>query len=240
MDDLGLRGGAWTLPVYWRNEADRYREDLRSLPRFARAAARLGLQRTGTWVLPELKPDFFHAEDPDEAFRRTREQHVDRLGSIARILADHGIALGLEVMGSIKARTGSRVPFVERYADLDRLLGELRARHANIGILADSFHLFAAGENVEAGLVWGAGAVTSVHVADPAHANREGLADHERELPGSTGVANCRGLLRILSVAEYRGPVTAEPLGECRSLRGLDALTIARRTRAALQSVWPD
>ena len=56
MDDLGLRGGAWPLPVDWRGPDDRFRNDLRELPRYAQAAALLGLYRTGTWVLPEVDP----------------------------------------------------------------------------------------------------------------------------------------------------------------------------------------
>jgi hypothetical protein len=49
MDDLGLRGGAWPLPVAWRGPAAQFRDDLRALPRYAQAAAVLGLHRTGTW-----------------------------------------------------------------------------------------------------------------------------------------------------------------------------------------------
>ena len=53
MDDLGLRGGAWPLPVDWRGPEARFLEDLRNLPRYARAASILRLGGTGTWVLPE-------------------------------------------------------------------------------------------------------------------------------------------------------------------------------------------
>src|SRR4051794_7653153 len=48
MDDLGLRGGAWPLPVDWRGDDERFREGLAQLPRHARTAAKLGLSRTGT------------------------------------------------------------------------------------------------------------------------------------------------------------------------------------------------
>src|SRR4051794_8100009 len=57
-DDLGLRGGAWPLPVDWRGARDRFLHDLDRLPRLAEAAATLGLTRTGTWVLPETSPEF--------------------------------------------------------------------------------------------------------------------------------------------------------------------------------------
>src|SRR3954467_742380 len=56
MDDLGLRGGAWPLPVNWRGNAARFHDDLERLHVYAEAARRLDLLRTGTWVLPECLP----------------------------------------------------------------------------------------------------------------------------------------------------------------------------------------
>src|SRR5262245_12225418 len=53
MDDLGVRGGAWPLPVAWRGDAETFARDLERLPRFAEAAATLGLARTGTYIMPE-------------------------------------------------------------------------------------------------------------------------------------------------------------------------------------------
>ena len=40
MDDLGLRGGAWPLPVDWRGDARRFARDLDRLPVLAEAARR--------------------------------------------------------------------------------------------------------------------------------------------------------------------------------------------------------
>jgi hypothetical protein len=153
-DDLGLRGGAWPLPVAWRGDAARFARDLERLPRLAEAAV-LGLSRTGTWVLP-VTP-----ERPEtEAGRATHVAatvafHLERLGSIARTLAGFGHRLGLEVIGVASARTGRGMPFVPRLADLDRVLGAVWAEAPNFGILLDGFHLDAAGETIEAGLALG-------------------------------------------------------------------------------------
>jgi hypothetical protein len=46
-------------------------------------------------------------------------------------------------------------------------------------------------------------------------------------------------MLRRLEEAGYQGPVMAEPLAGCRSLKGLTAEETAFRVAAALQSVWP-
>jgi sugar phosphate isomerase/epimerase len=239
MDELGLRGGAWPLPVHWRGTSEQFAEDLRDLPRYARAAATLGLQRTGTWVLPQTDSTLIAGSEDDDPLKRTLRLHVERLSRIAVVLADHGSRLGLEIMGPASARQGPDAVFVSRYRQLADHFGELRVRHPNVGVLVDAFHLFAAGEEVEAGFVWGVDSVVWVHVADSANPDRLRLLDQERALPGETGLADCRGLLRRLAEARYEGPVTAEPLKECRSLQGFDALATAQRTLVSLQSVWP-
>lgn len=236
MDDLGLRGGAWPLSVNWRGDAARFHGDLERLHLYADAAQRLGLKRTGTWVLPECLPPSI--EEVDD-IRRTTAFHVERLGKIADVLASHGISLGLEIMGPVTASTGSRTAFVRRYVDLPERLGQLRQEHTNVGVLIDAFHLFAAGEGPEAGLVWSANAIVWVHVADSAKPDPTTVHDHERALPGETGLGDTRALLEHLAWEGYEGPVSAEPLGLCQSLVGLEPLAVARRTLAALQSTWP-
>jgi len=239
MDELELRGGAWPLPVHWRGDPEQFADDLRDLPRYARAAATLGVRRTGTWVLPETDSTLFPGTGGDELLRRTVSLHVERLGKIADILAGHGCRLGLEIMGPASARRGLGAVFAHQYRQLADQLGELRAEHTNIGLLVDAFHLFASGEGTEAGFVWGVDSVVWVHVADSTNPDRLRVLDHDRALPGETGLADCRGLLKRLAEDGYDGPVTVEPLNHCRSLQGLDALATARRTLASLQTVWP-
>jgi sugar phosphate isomerase/epimerase len=224
------------LPVNWRGDAARFRDDLERLHVYADAALRLDLLRTGTWVLPECLPPTIGEVDD---IRRTTAFHLERLGKIAQVLASHGISLGLEIMGPITARTGTRTAFVQRYADLPGRLGQLRQEHPNVGVLIDAFHLFAAGEGPEEALVWSADAIVSVHVADSAQPDPTTVNDHERALPGETGLGDTRALLGLMARRGYEGPVSAEPLGVCASLVGLEPLAAARRTLAAMQSIWP-
>jgi len=244
MDDLGLRGGAWPLPVDWRGDSRRFARDLARLPKLAEAARLLGLSRTGTWIMPET-PDRPEGDDPAviAAHRAALVAfHVERLGAIARILAEHGIRLGLEVIGVETSRTGHGVPFVHRLGDLDRVLGGLWDEAPNFGILLDGFHLYAAGETVEAGLRWGVERVVWVHVADlpgSTRPDRAQIVDAERGLPGENGAVDSRGLLERLDAHGYDGPVTAEPLAGCQSLKGVGPAGKARAVVLALRSVWP-
>ncbi len=233
MTDLGLRGGAFPMPFDWRGSG--FAEGLARLPRVAEAASTLGLVRTGTWVLPECPVGFDRAG--------TFAFHLDRLAPIVETLSDFGIRLGLEVIGVESSRPGRNAAFVHRLADLGPLRDALeRATGSPVGVVVDSWHLFAAGEPTTAGLAWGADSVVWVHVADlppGAWADRSTLVDSVRGLPGERGIVDSRGLLTALDVDGYTGPVTAEPLASCRSLTGQAPETVARRTAEALRRVWP-
>lgn len=244
MDDLGLRGGAWPLPVNWRSDAETFEADLRRLPSRAATAARLGLLRTGTWVPTESEPVADETLRDDAARERIVEREtarqIDRLDRIARILADHGSQLGLEIIGPRSERTGRGVPLVGSYVELARRFTALRRARPNVGVLVDVFHLFAAaGEDLEDALAWGPSSVVWAHLADPAHGDRQTLRDVERALPGEFPSSRCGPILAALARRGYEGPVTVEPLGRCRSLDGLEPLQRAFKVREALRRVWP-
>lgn len=243
MDELGLRGGAWPLPVAWRGEADQFQHDLEELPRYAEAAATLGLLRTCTWVMPET---LLAPREPDERAEHLREivkLHCERLGAIARAIDPYGSRLGLEVIGVESFRTGRGLPFVHRLADLDRVLGAIWREAPTLGVLVDAFHLYAADEPLDSALAWGVDRVVWVHVADlpaGAPADRALMQDNDRGLPGEHGAIDAKSLLAKLCALGYEGPVTAEPMAGCRSFRGLSAQQVAQTTARALRSIWPE
>jgi sugar phosphate isomerase/epimerase len=244
MNDLGLRPGAFPLPVQWRGDGSVFERELARLPRLAATAAELGLTRTGTWAMPET-PEL--PSDADEGARaahmaETTRMHVDRLGRVARVLDGFGVRLGLEVIGVASLRTGRGLPFVCRVGDVERRLGALLASARNVGLVADSFHLYAAGETVDVALDRGVRDVVWVHVADlPASAtgDRSAIIDGDRGLPGEHGAVESAPLLARLARAGYDGPVTAEPMAGCRSLAGLPLPEAVARVARSLRSVWP-
>ena len=243
MDQQGLIGGAWHLPVRWRGDEETFRRDLAELPALARVAALLGLTRTGTAVLAETPDRPRPGQDSTAFLAEVQAMHVRRLGAIAQILGDHGTRLGLEVVGVQSFRTGNGLPVYQRLADLTPLLETLWDQFRNVGILLDAFHLYAADESIEVGLAHGVDRIVWVHVADlPADAgpDRDRIQDGDRGLPGENGVVPLKAVLARLQQSGYDGPVTVESMTGCRSLEGCSAVEAAQKLGAALQSVWPD
>ncbi len=241
LDDRGLRAGAFPMTMNWRGDEARFQTDLAALPRLAAAATSLGLTRTGTWVMPET-PTMPPLDAEPAAYRaEVAALHVDRIGAIARVLAEFEIRLGLEVIGVTTFRRGVGVPFVTRLADLAPTLGEL-LDEPNVGLLVDTFHLYAAEESFRQALAWGADRIVWVHIADLAPdfvGDRTAIIDAERGLPGENGAIDCRAFLRLLDDAGFTGPVTAEPLARCGSLIGQAPAEVARRVKSSLDAIWP-
>jgi sugar phosphate isomerase/epimerase len=241
MDELGLRGGAWPLPINWKADEATYRRDLLDLPRLAALARVLGLTRTGTWVMTGLPAsDLSPADQRREAF----EFHVRRLGAIARILDDQGTRLGLEVIGVESSRPEGPLPYIQRMGDeeLSLIIEALDAYAPSVGVLVDAFHLYAAGEENSVALRYGVDRITWVHVADlpeGGRVERSEIVDANRGLPGIRGAVDSAGLLGLLADAGYHGPVTAEPLSRCTALVGLSDEAAARSVLESLRGVWP-
>ncbi len=235
MDALELRGGAWPLPVRWRDDEATYRADLARLPGLARVAATLGLSRTGTWIWPAL-PD--RIASPAEAIDRA----VARLAPVAHILADAGTRLGIEVLGVASARPPGSRPFVHRLDRVGPVLAALRHHEPTVGLLVDAFHLAAAAEPIDAALAWGVESVVWVHLADMPSGpiDLDTHRDDNRALPGTREDSPAPGLLARLSATGYDGPVTVETLAACPGLAGLDPEGCAHAAIRSIDRVWPN
>jgi sugar phosphate isomerase/epimerase len=131
------------------------------------------------------------------------------------------------------------VPLISSYDALLRAFEGLGRAHANVGVLADAYHLHASGEAADAALGWGVAAVCWVHLADAANPDRATMRDLDRLLPGEGSSGLCGSLLKALADGGYDGPVTAEPLTRSRSFATDDPRDRAMATRESLRRVWP-
>lgn len=241
MDESGIKGGAFPMPVDWRGDDDVFQSSLKAFPRYASAARRLGHVGAGTWVEPATRPG--------ESRFQAVDRQISRLAAIAQILADFDLRLGLEVIGVASFRSGRGEPLICKLADLDEVLAPIRSSCPKVGIVADVFHLFAAAEPIETCLKWGVEAIVTTHVADlppriadepiATNVDRSRIVDSNRGLPSENGAIDARSFLSLLSTAGYKGPVIAEPLAQRRLLDGFEPIEIARNVKRSLDSVWP-
>src|SRR3954447_14381463 len=81
-DEAGVRPAAWGLGFDWRGTTEAWEEGVAALPRLAAAAQAIGGMRTYTWIWPG---------SDERAYEENWCYHVERLGPIPRILADHGV-----------------------------------------------------------------------------------------------------------------------------------------------------
>ena len=224
--DHGLRIGAWNLPFmpYRVTEAE-WRDWLGKLPPLLAGARALGALRAGMWILPGSDERGF---DDNFAF------HIARFQPVARLLADHGVRLGLEFIGPETALRKFRHPFIRSVAAMLQLA---RAIGPNCGLLLDAWHWHCAGGTREDLRGLTRDLLVHVHVDDaPAGVPRAELIDNRRKLPCTTGVIDIDGFMQALADAGYDGPVTAEPFDpEVSALPAEEAAArTARTTRAAV------
>ncbi len=220
----GLRIGAWNLPFmpYRVSEAE-WREGLMGLPVQLGSVSALGARRAGMWIL---------SGSDERAFEENFAFHVARFQPIARLLADHGVRLGLEFVGPETSQRAFKHRFIRSVAETLRLA---RAIGPNCGLLLDAWHWHAAaGTRADLhGLT--RDQVVHVHIDDaPAGVPRPQLVDNRRKLPCTTGVIDIDGFMQALADADYDGPVTAEPFDP--EIDALPADEAAARTARATRT----
>lgn len=202
LKDAGLRVGYCSiLPGKISCDPQMWDEGVERLPSLARLAQQLGYTRTTTVVLP------FDDEQPFDSFFQL---HLDRINQAAPVLADHGLALGLEYVSPVSRRAGHKHPFVYNLKGMRELYRA--SDYENVGVMLDSFHWHCAGETVADLEGLSASEVVAVHVNDL-------IADRpvdeqvvtERALPCETGLIDIAAFIGALETIGYDGPITSEP-----------------------------
>jgi len=223
--ELGIGWGSAGLPLEFRQSAEQYDRELAQLPEHARAMFDLGIRRVGTWIMP-----------CDEAltYAENLAFHAKRLRPVAKILADHGIRLGLEYVGPRTLRNARRYAFVVNGRQLRELIAAID--QPNVGVILDSFHWYCAEESAADLEAWKNDDIVAVDLndADRNLSPREQL-DGNRELPGATGSIDLAAFVGFLRSIQYDGPVRAEPFNA--TLAAMDDELAMRATFNALQRI---
>lgn len=204
MKSRGLVWGSSGLPVEFRRDEARFKDDLSKLPDLAAAARRAGVERMGTWIMPCHDQLTYVAN-----FR----MHATRLREVAKILKDNGIRFGTEYVGTSTLRNSKRYPFLHTMAETADLHAEIGVD--NMGFVLDSWHWYTAGETADDIRKLDNQRVVGCDLNDaPVGRTVDQQIDQERELPAATGVIDLKSFLQALVDIGYDGPMRAEPFNQ--------------------------
>jgi sugar phosphate isomerase/epimerase len=224
----GVKPALWNLPIAWRDENE-WETDLHELPRLARAARDLGSTRTAT---------FMPSGSNDRPFRENFDWHVARLRPIAEVLRDEGCRFGIEFIGPKIYRAAFQHEFIYTLDGVMELISAIGTD--NVGVMLDSWHLYASGGSLADLQRLTNQDVVVVHVNDaPAGIARDEQIDTVRTLPMETGVIDLVGFMRALQEMGYDGPVMPEPFSKrVNELAATDRLAAARDAAKSMDELW--
>jgi sugar phosphate isomerase/epimerase len=201
VSEAGLQWGSAGLPVDFRKDRNTFKQQLRKLPKMAKALQTAGVDRVSTWIMPT------HAE---RTYLENFELHSNRLRRVAEILKDHGQRLGMEYVGTQTLLVRDRYPFLHTLAETQELMDSIGT--GNVGVVLDSWHWWTSGDTLKQIQQLKGEDVILVDANDaPRGVARENQLDGNRQLPASTGVIPIKGFLQALTTIGYDGPVRAEP-----------------------------
>jgi sugar phosphate isomerase/epimerase len=222
----GVKPGSFGFPVEFRKDENTWLDGIAALPEQAQLAAELGCNRTATWLV---------SGSNERNFVENFRFHVERIGPAAAILADHGIALGLEFIGPKTLRKTFKYRFVYTLEGMFALGAAMGT--GTVGLLLDIWHLYTSHGSIDQVRELDAADVVVVHINDaPLDIAVDEQMDQVRALPGETGVLDIRGFLNALAEIGYDGPVTAEPFSQ--RVREMAPEAAVAATAEQVHAVW--
>ena len=129
MKSKNIKWGSAGLPIDFRKDDSTFQEGLKPLPEYARAMEKAEATRMNTWIL---------SFDHNLTYLENFKQHASRLRTVATILEDHGIRLGLEYVGPRTLQALGKYSFIRTMEETKELISEIN--RPNVGFVLDSFH----------------------------------------------------------------------------------------------------
>ena len=199
LQSANIRIGGFELPVRWTAADAEYQQDLAALKEIAETTAALGATHCTAIVPPYCEQRPYH-----EDF----EFHRERFTEIAEILKEFGIRLGLGFLAPIASRAAYETQFITSHETLLALVQTIVSD--NVGICLDLWHWHVSGATLETIKQLSPEQITSVRIADiPTDVSMDSITEHQRLVPGSTGIVPAAETLQWLCETDYEGPITA-------------------------------
>jgi sugar phosphate isomerase/epimerase len=187
--------GGWGAPD-WRNEEHKLTDALPNFRKSARIARELGIDSCATWIMPSS----------DRAFLENFQFHAARLKTVANVLAEHGLRLGLEFVAPWHLRR----KFKHEFIFTPGLMLELAdVAGPNVGLLIDAFHCHTSGTPFEEIAKLPREKIVLGHFNDAPKLPLHQVEDGHRLLPGD-GAIDLPAFFSALKQTGYDGPVSLE------------------------------
>ncbi len=226
MKEKGVRYGAGGLPVDFRRDDERFKDDLANLPKQAELLKQLGVTRVATWIMPGHR---------ELTYLQQFKLLTHRFRQVAKVLKDYDIRLGLEFVGPRTSRSRNRFPFISTQIELMELIEAIGT--GNVGLLLDSWHWYTSHGTVDEQLELTNNDIVHLHVNDaPAGIDVDKQVDNRRALPATTGVIDLKGFINAMVKIGYDGPVECEPFNQ--ELRRMEPDAALQKTIESLNRLW--
>lgn len=224
-----LKAAGFGLPVDYRSTEEKYLADMKKLPHYIDFAAKIGITRCITWIIPSHE----HL-----TYTENFELHRRRLAPIAKMLKEVGIWFGLEFLGPKKLRKGVKYEFIHSLQGMLELCNAIGT--GNCGILLDAWHWDMAEQKFEDfDLFSDPAQIVCAHIMDaPANIPAHEQEDIVRRLPGTTGIIRIEEFFAGLEKVGYDGPVLVEPFERFLAFIPFErAVAIVKKS---MDKVWPN
>ena len=220
MRKAGLVWGASGIGPFFDADEERFKAKRERIAKAAKLLQRAKVTRCFTWVPPGSKT---------RTYRANFRLHVKRTREVVKLLADLGLRIGLEYLGTKTMVLKSKYPFVQTLAEMKELTEEVGLD--NVGLALDSWHWFQAGDTEQdIASLTNRQAVTADICDAPAGIERHRMPDSPRKLPCTTGVIDLKPFLTGLVKIGYDGPLGTEPFDRTlRTLTAEKAMTVATK-----------
>jgi sugar phosphate isomerase/epimerase len=220
-----LKIGGWCLPFNIGEKEEKFNNDIETLEEYLKIAKKLQAFRIYTWILPF---------SDELSFEENFDLHLKRTRKLCALIEKYDCLLGLEFIGTKKVREGHKYEFIWNLEQMYEFIKKVKMN--NLGILLDSWHLYASCGNIDDLKKLKSKDIIYVHVNDAPNIPKNDLTDNERFLPGETGVIDIVNFLKTLKEIGYDGPITPEPFNK--RVNELPDEIAVRLTGGYLLKIW--
>jgi sugar phosphate isomerase/epimerase len=226
LDSAGLKFGTFDLAIRWQADEPTFAADVSQGLELCKLAKEMNCLRAITLLDP--------ASD-ERPFHQNFELHRARFANVAGQLEALGIRLAVGIQTAPALRKNRAFEFMYSFDALGMLV---TMAPKNVGVLVDTFDLFAGGGTLAAAKKLPADRIVAVRLSDTANASAAAgqWNPEDRTLPSGTNSLDLVATLQWLADGGYNGPIT--PWAHSSKLAGRRREEVVKQAGKGLDELW--